>query len=177
MAGKPEGKRGRRELSSTDPEEERCKLTLEIQSIRETLNGVNSKLQKLDKLDQLAEDVKDMKQSLDFYIALVDVLKEDNASLRVEVNNLKQLTTTLQKDNTHLSESILDLQCRSMRDNIIIHGIPEENKETYQVTEQLVKKFMTDQLKMDQPTVQILTSPGHIASGGPKQPRGDPDPS
>ena len=35
-------------------------------------------------------------------------------------------------------------------DNIIIHGLPEINKETYQSTEQLVKSFMKENLKMDE---------------------------
>lgn len=123
MTSKPVSKHGSKDLSSTNAEEEKCSLTPEIKNIRETLNRVNKKLT----LDQLLGDVKDVKQSLDFYITLVDVLKEDNASLKLEVANLKQQTANLQNDNTRLSESILDLQCRSMQDDIIIHGIPEEN--------------------------------------------------
>ncbi|CAL9685162.1 unnamed protein product [Knipowitschia caucasica] len=153
MPNKPESKRGRSELSSA---EEEISLAAELKSIKESLSVVNSKLQKLDMLDQLAKDKTDMQHSLDFYMALVDTLKEDNASLRLEVNCLKQLTTKFQNDNTTFAENILDIQCRSMRDNIILHGIPEENKETYQISEQLVKKFMKEQLNMDQRVVQDI---------------------
>ena len=152
---KPDNKRGRRDLGSSGTEED-CLLTSEMQSIKEALDGMNSKLQKLDMLNQLSEDVKDMKQSLEFYTEIVDGLKQENASLRLEVNNLKQLTTELQGNNIKMSESILDIQSRSMRDHIIIHGVHETAKETYQVTEQLVKKFMTEQLKMDQSVVQNI---------------------
>lgn len=152
---KPESKRGRSELGSSGTEED-CLLTTEMHSIKDALDGVNSKLLKLDMLNKLSEDVKDMKQSLEFYIAMVDVLKQENASLRLKVNNLKQLTTELQGNNIKISESILDLQSRSMRDNIIIHGVHETAKETYQITEQLVKNFMTEQLKMEQSVVQNI---------------------
>lgn len=53
-----------------------------------------------------------------------------------------------------MSNNILEMQCRSMRDNIIIHGLPETNKETYQTMEQLVKSFMKDNLKMDDHEVE-----------------------
>ncbi|KAM3591288.1 uncharacterized protein V6R79_026160 [Siganus canaliculatus] len=48
-----------------------------------------------------------------------------------------------------MSNDIVDMQSRSMRDNIIIHGLPETQKETYQSTEQLVKSFMKNSLKME----------------------------
>ncbi|CAL9707674.1 unnamed protein product [Knipowitschia caucasica] len=172
---KPENKRGRSELSSSGTEEESM-LTTEMQSIKDALDGVNSKLQKLDMLNQLSEDVKDMKQSLEFYIAMVDVLKQENASLRLEVNNLKHLTTELQGNTTKMSESILDLQSRSMRDNIIIHGVHEIVKEAYQVTEQLVKKFMTEQLKMEQTVVQNIQFARAHRIGKPKGAKDKPRP-
>ncbi|CAK6975948.1 uncharacterized protein LOC119127540 [Scomber scombrus] len=43
-----------------------------------------------------------------------------------------------------------------MRDNIIIHGLPETNKEIYQSTEQLVKSFMKENLKMDEHEVEAI---------------------
>lgn len=35
-----------------------------------------------------------------------------------------------------------------MRDNIIIHGVPEVSGETYQKTEELVMSFLADKLRM-----------------------------
>lgn len=50
----------------------------------------------------------------------------------------------------------MDLQCRGMRENIIIHGIPEERAETYRITEKLLKGFMKEQLKMNKAEVEAV---------------------
>lgn len=61
---------------------------------------------------------------------MIEALKQDKASLRVEVNNLKELTTELQQKSDKMSNDILEMQRRNMRGNIIIHRLPETNKET-----------------------------------------------
>lgn len=43
-----------------------------------------------------------------------------------------------------------------MRDNIIIHGIHETNKETYQSTELLVKTLLKESPKMDECEVEAI---------------------
>ncbi len=47
-----------------------------------------------------------------------------------------------------MANSILDLQYRSMRDNIIIHGLAETKNETHQKSEELLKTFLVNELKM-----------------------------
>lgn len=100
---------------------------------------MKEQLTKLNLWEKLQGDVEDLKQSVQSHVALV--LKEEKASLRAEVNKLKSATTEATKN-------ILDLQCRSMRDNIIVHGLPEEQTETYHSTEQTVKRFLSAHLKM-----------------------------
>lgn len=84
------------------------------------------------------------------------MLKADNASLRIEVSNLRHLTAELQKDNANMANDILDLQCRSMRDNIIIHGIPGTKNETHLQSGGLVKSFLADDLKLKPEEVQAI---------------------
>ncbi|CAL9684727.1 unnamed protein product [Knipowitschia caucasica] len=120
------------------------------------MESMQKQLEKLDTLQKLTEDVSDLKTSLDFHISLVEVLKEDNASLRNEVNQLKTLTAHLQQDSVNAQNHILDLQCRSIRDNFIIHGLPEQQNKSYQSTEHLVKTFLKTNLKMDDNLVQQI---------------------
>ncbi len=55
-----------------------------------------------------------------------------------------------------MANELLDLQYRSMRDSIIIHGIPQQEKETCQKTELLVKSFLKDDLKMDEREMEAI---------------------
>ncbi|CAL9687714.1 unnamed protein product [Knipowitschia caucasica] len=122
----------------------------DIRQMRESMDIMQKQLKKLDILVSLKEDVEDFKKSLEYHVALVEVLQQENASLRIEVNNLRTQTVKLQEESKTNQNHILDLQSRSMRDNIIIHGLPEQQKETYQTTEKIVMSFLTNNLKMEE---------------------------
>ena len=53
-----------------------------------------------------------------------------------------------------MKETILDLQSRSMRDNLVFSGIPEAQAEN---PEQVVKDFISTQLKLPKDTVKNIT--------------------
>uniref|UniRef100_A0AAV2MNX9 Uncharacterized protein n=1 Tax=Knipowitschia caucasica TaxID=637954 RepID=A0AAV2MNX9_KNICA len=62
-----------------------------------------------------------------------------------------------------------------MRDNFIIHGLPEQQKETYQDTEQLVKSCLKIHLKMDSTVKEIQLARAHrLGQWRGKTPRGRP---
>lgn len=145
MATAPLGKRDRIELGSSDAE---TACTHSECDIHESLNAIKYQLRKLDLLEQLTNDVKELKASLEFSDAMIEALKADNASLRREVNKMTRLTGELQNEQIHMGDTILDLQCRSMRDNIIFHGLPEMKDETHHKPEELVKTFLVQNLKM-----------------------------
>ena len=167
---KPDGKRTRSELVSSDLDES-------YSDIRESLKAIQQQLQKLNLLEQLTNDVKDLKASVEFNNSLIEVLKADNASLRTDVNNLKRLTDELQHDKVNMTNDILDLQCRSMRHNIIVHGLAEVKNETHQKSEELLKTFLSGNLKMDVNEVELSTFPESIAWVKPKLTSRGPVPS
>lgn len=138
---KPDGKRNRRELGSSD-------LDNSSSDIRESLFAIKHQLEKLDLLDRMIADVNELKASVEFNNSLIETLMADKASLRTEVNNLKRLTDKLQNDNHNMAKELLDLQCRSMRNNIIFHGLSEAHNETHHKSEELVQTFLVDNLKM-----------------------------
>ncbi|KAK7877865.1 hypothetical protein WMY93_031471, partial [Mugilogobius chulae] len=85
---------------------------------REMLRNISKQLKKLDILDELKRDVSDLKRSVNFTNATVEELKTEQIALKDEAKLLKQTVTTLSSDNQKLKTALLDLQSRSMRDNL-----------------------------------------------------------
>ena len=89
--------------------------------------------------DKNVQDVKMMKTS----VSKVANDLEDNATeLRQEIKNY---LSDVREETEELKESVLDLKCRSMKNNLICTGIPEtENENTENVViESLLKTIYT----------------------------------
>ncbi|CAB3981030.1 Hypothetical predicted protein [Paramuricea clavata] len=82
---------------------------------------------KLEKLDAIEADMKEMKHSLEFAHAEIADLKKENDTSKA--NQAKEKIEKLEQDNTTLRNKIVDLQARSMRDNLLFFNIPERDKE------------------------------------------------
>ena len=92
--------------------------------------------------------------------------QETNDDLKLDLS--KRVTTQV-KENLHINKieaqlrgvllELEDLRNRSMRSNLIFKGIPEESKETWDDTSQLLAGFITKNLKLpysfDQMDMQI----------------------
>lgn len=98
MANNRESKPGRQELSSNEEEEKTLSPTLK--ATEESMDRMQ-KQKKLDLLDKMVGDIQDLRQSLDFHIAMVEVLKEDITVLQVEVKELKAETEQPQRDKRY----------------------------------------------------------------------------
>ena len=80
-------------------------------------------LKKLDLLHDMSRDITDLKTSVDFTNKLIEELKEENATLKLTVNALQTDVERLSIKNKRMKADMLDLQCRSMRNNVVIMGI------------------------------------------------------
>lgn len=114
--------------------------------IEEKLQPLN-KLGKLDLLDQVVSDMEELKN-------IVTTFKSETTALKETVSELKQEMSTIKKENYLLRESLLDLQSRSMRDNLIFSGIQETNNEN---PEETLKTFMIKELDLSEETVKEIT--------------------
>lgn len=65
-------------------------------------------------------------------------------------NNLSQDMQDIYEDNSYVREEILDLKCRSMRDNLLFHGLPEENDENCEL---IVQNFIHNVMKIEKEIV------------------------
>ncbi len=71
----------------------------------------------------------------------METLAAENASLRDSVKSLTENMTHLSEENKKIKETVIDLQARSMRDNLVFSGIPESAEEDPEAT---VKKLYQD---------------------------------
>lgn len=132
--------------SSTDTQD------LEVTDIQvSVLESINKKL---DILSLLHQEIKDLKASLEFTHQQIEDLQRDNTELRSTLTAVTSEVNTLKKENKTLRETVLDIQSRSMRDNLIFSGIPESTPDN---PETLVKNFMVSALKIPAETVKNIT--------------------
>ncbi|CAC5393962.1 unnamed protein product [Mytilus coruscus] len=55
----------------------------------------------------------------------------------------------IRRDLNNLNERHLDVQTRSMRENLVFTGIPHKNDKTIEETENIIRNFMYTELKME----------------------------
>ena len=115
--------------------------------------------------------------------SFLDVAKRDIDRLDTTIKELQETTADLQTENTELknevnilkqrlqiseglicqqkskifqqNEQILDLSARSMRDNIVVQGIPESPNESWADTKRKMQNFIKDDLKVNPDHVLI----------------------
>ena len=99
-------------------------------------------------LDYVKKDVEQMKKSLNY-------MSEENEQLKKKVENMEKrqrlsegLITKLKTQIEQQQDAIVDLKCRSMRDNVVVNGIKEDPNETWEKTKEKVEKFFKKELKI-----------------------------
>lgn len=142
----PQKKQPRREYSA-ESEEDATTTTIEVG----LLESINNKLAILEILHQ---DIKDLKSSLEFSQSQIESLQKENNVMHTKLSELTTTINHLQNENKVLKESILDLQCRSMRDNLVFSGIPEQTEDN---PEHAIKDFMHSTLKLPKEIVNNIT--------------------
>lgn len=115
------------------------------------LESINKKLEMV---AIVYDEIKELKASLEFTYQQIGDLQRDNAELRSVVSSISSEVDLLKKENKLLKETVLDVQSRSMRDNLIFSGIPETTPDNPEVE---VKKFLASALKIPTDTVNSIT--------------------
>jgi hypothetical protein len=128
-----------------------------IDQIKQDQHIIKIKLDKLDQIDAKMASLERNVKSIDNRVATVEKstqflsdchdedrktmkdTKETVAAMKAEIDQIQ----LLRRDNGELRESIIDLQARSMRDNLLFFGLPEENEENCART---VTAFCKDKL-------------------------------
>ncbi len=128
--------------------------TDDLQTTTTEVSLLDSINRKLDKLMELHKEVTDIRDSLEFAHNNIISLQQTNHDLQTSVKALSEQMHIVTKENKLLKESILDIQTRSMRDNLVFSGIPEKTPDN---PETEIKEFMITHLKLPPATVQNIT--------------------
>ncbi|KAM9753660.1 uncharacterized protein ACNS7B_006879 [Menidia menidia] len=120
-------------------------------SIDSKLDGFDARLSLL---EILHKEFQALRESLEFSQQQVEMLAAENATLRDSVKSLTEGMSRVSQENKKIKETILDLQARSMRDNIVVAGIPEQQDED---PELVIKSFIQTHLKLPEDTVKNIS--------------------
>ncbi len=117
-----------------------------VEKIEQDVNQFPQKLEKLesdfkDALDFNSNDLKDMDKK-------VCELQKDNKALHEQVGQLNAMILKQNKEKLILKNKIIDIEDRQRRDNLVLEGISDSSGETSQVCESKARKFMKDELKI-----------------------------
>ncbi|KAL3991219.1 retinoblastoma-like protein 2 [Sarotherodon galilaeus] len=138
--------------------------------IADILESINKQLSSFDArlclVEILHREFKSLRESLEFSQQQVETLAAENATLRESVKCLTDNVTQLNRENKKIKETVIDLQARGMRDNLVFSG---EDAET------TVKSFIKTHLKLPEDTVKNIAfdrvhriGPIRAAAGRPR---------
>ncbi|XP_052806337.1 uncharacterized protein LOC128241093 [Mya arenaria] len=126
-----------------------------LPNIEKTVNTINLKISDMDiKINNLESKVTEVETSCSFISNEFERQKTEVNEAKIEIRKLQQTCGDL-KNQSHefeiqkdqMNDKLLDLESRSMRDNLIFYGIqehgPEENCDT------LVKDFIASKLGIE----------------------------
>ena len=118
----------------------------EIMAMKNLLTKAVSELQKLDTMEN---NIIDLKSS-------VEDIKKSNVEMKTELSTVKKELEIMKEKNKTLEDSIIDIQSRSVRDNLIFYNIKEEKKvgrdiaeEEKVTTEDILNEFIKTKLKIE----------------------------
>ena len=100
-------------------------IDTELKSLKVTLNDRNRLF------DERLNKIEDKVESCDFAVGLVN-----------------DRIVTLEKEKDMLKDALVYLQSQSMRNNLVFSNIPEDLSETNEITENKVRDFIHNQLKL-----------------------------
>ena len=125
--------------SSSGPSTDPC--TKEILAMLTSLNA---------KFDKMSTEFGEIKQLFANVQDSVSELKEEMHEVKRQNDELKCENARLNERMEVLDKRVDDLEGRSKRNNVIIHGIPRPDNETWQECEETVRDMITDKLEVGQ---------------------------
>ncbi|KAK3094851.1 hypothetical protein FSP39_007029 [Pinctada imbricata] len=122
-----------------------------LDSINDKVDSIDRKVVNLDlNVKKLEERIEVVENSRQFDSESMNSLQKEQKEIKVrnteEVTELRNAVKALQADHTKSTEDIIDIQCRSMRDNLMFYNIPEGEEEN--CTEK-IGHFMEENMKIE----------------------------
>ncbi|CAC5422043.1 unnamed protein product [Mytilus coruscus] len=127
-----------------------------LDKIDEKLKNIESSLNNLVKnVDTVNTRIDEIEKGMEFVNDSFEVSKTERENLKrtvskIQINNGEIVIDLddIRRDFNNLNERHLDLQTRSMRENLVFTGFSHKNDETIEETENIIRNFMYRELKM-----------------------------
>ena len=114
-------------------------------NVEDMFKTIMTKLQKLDTIEEhvkdMEQELKEVKKSLEYAYNEMNDLRDQNVELQKSNDELKERLDVLEERNSMLNNRVIDIQARSMRDNLLFHNIAEkDNEDTDEIIYNLVEQ-------------------------------------
>lgn len=124
-----------------------CELERERKEVRKIHTEMDKDMSGLSNLfDGAAKEMKEIQKEVK---GETKNMKKDVTDVKTKLNSnsdsIGRINAELEEVRDELKEDMLDLRCRSMRDNLLFCGIPEEEAED---CEETVRRFMCDKMRV-----------------------------
>lgn len=100
-------------------------------------------------LNEIQRDVADIRSRVCAVEQKLPIVPEIGTGVKAVNDTLEEFKMTLSRTNGDLEGVVDDLNNRSRRNNLLIKGLVEEEKEDYEASEKLVRDFCSSKLKIN----------------------------
>ncbi|XP_052762065.1 uncharacterized protein LOC128204704 [Mya arenaria] len=135
------------------------KKLAQLDSIQSSVNNLTVRMDSIDhKISDIEGKIRDIKIRRVFDSKTVPDLAKQHQDLESLVKKLTKFEQEQSQKENSLNNEIQDLKCRSMRDNLLSHKIPEERDEN---CEHKVLKLIEEKLKVTNASTDIRIQRAH----------------
>ncbi|KAL4221207.1 hypothetical protein ACF0H5_019471 [Mactra antiquata] len=112
-----------------------------LQGIIQRLDSMDSKLNQLNKIQLTVDKITESEQYEELSSSTIQH-SDEISKLKNDMKHINDENLKLKQKNAEFSDSITDLKCRSMRDNLLFFGIPEN--EAFNPTPAVIQSNTSD---------------------------------
>ena len=127
------------------------------------LSSMEASISKIDKIDSIEANIAKMTHSIqDLGTRVYNVEKmagnigNKTGSIQREIDSLKTQLAVSNAAIDKLNDQFVDMQCRSMRDNLLFFGLAEKKNAGREDCMHLLNEFCEEQLEFDGPVSQYI---------------------
>ena len=120
----------------------------QLNSIQSSINSITVKVNDIETKFKALESKVDTIENSTFDSKTVEALQKKQTEIDTLLSKMRKVETEQTKKEQELKAQVLDVQCRSMRDNLIFYRIPEELGETDDGCTRKILQFCEEKLEI-----------------------------
>ena len=125
----------------------------QLDSIQKSVKGISSRIDKMEqRIKHNEEKVKELEEVKKFDASIFEDMSNKQKEIDSVLSKVGKIEKVQNDNEKRLHEDVIDLKCRSMRDNLVFYRIQEETGEQ---CEEKILSFMENELKIDNAKSEI----------------------